>query len=634
VIQGVRPNWRASGSDTPGPVLDRSGETRFTAGIDQSANSPQSADAAVRAARPGGEYFAAPEPGPQRRYEALRAYLLDGEPAAAVAARFGYTTAGLYSAVRDFRADRQGARDFFTEARPGPRTAPGKDAARVRIIALRAQGYSIDEIGAVLAREGIALNRTGINEVITEAGLPRIWRRPDAARGGPRREDLPRARALEAKDYPDLTGALADGLSGERPTRLAGLLLALPDLLALDLPALVAAAGYPGTRDIPAIGYLLSLLALKLTGTRRVSHVHDMAADPAAALFTGLTALPKTTALTSYSYRLEHARQAAFLTALDKAAVRVGLATGEVVNLDFHAVMHWGQDPALEKHYVPSRSQRTRSVLTFFAEDAMSHALLYANADLSKATQAGEVMAFVDHWRAVTGHDPDLLVMDSKVTTQDQLGALTERGIAFITLRARTPKLTAALHALPAKAWTSMTVARAGGTTRTVRVIDDPAVKLTRYPATVRQLAVAGLGHDEPTLLITNRDTLPAKQVIETYSRRMNIEQRLAEAIRSFGLDSLAGAVPLNVDLDVVLSVLAHTVCAALRRRLPGYATATPDTLQRRFLTTGGHILMRRNQITVRLDRRAYSPVLRQADLPKKITIPWLDDRTLHYEYA
>lgn len=210
--------------------------------------------------------------------------------------------------------------------------------------------------------------------------MPRIWRRPDAARGGPLREDLPRARALEPDDYTDLTT--------DRPTRVAGLLLAVPDLLALDLPALAQAAGYPGTRDIPAVSYMLSLLALKLTGTRRVSHVHDVAADPAAALFTGLTALPKTTALTSYSYRLQHAKQAAFLTGLDKATIRVGLAAGEVVNLDFHAVMHWGQDPALEKHYVPSRSQRTRSVLTFFAEDADSHALLYANAHLSKTTQA------------------------------------------------------------------------------------------------------------------------------------------------------------------------------------------------------------------------------------------------------
>ena len=45
--------------------------------------------------------------------------------------------------------------------------------------------------------------------------------------------------------------------------------------------------------------------------------------------------------------------------------------------------------------------------------------------------------------------------MDSKVTTQAQLGELDERGIGFITLRARTPKLTAHLHALPASAWTN-----------------------------------------------------------------------------------------------------------------------------------------------------------------------------------
>ena len=70
--------------------------------------------------------------------------------------------------------------------------------------------------------------------------------------------------------------------------------------------------------------------------------------------------------------------------------------------------------------------------------------------------------------------------MDCKVTTQDQLAELTERGITFITLRARTPKLTAALHALPANAWTAMTIARAGGKTRRVRVIDDPAANLSR----------------------------------------------------------------------------------------------------------------------------------------------------------
>ena len=114
----------------------------------------------------------------------------------------------------------------------------------------------------------------------------------------------------------------------------------------------------------------------------------------------------------------------------------------------------------------------------------------------------------------------------------------------------------------------------------------------------------------------------------------MTIEQRLAEIIRAFHADALSCAVNLNVDLDIMLTVLAHTVCAALRRRLPGYATTTPDTLQRRFLATPGTILNNGDTITVRLDRRAYSPVLRQADLPTDTTVPWWGNRRLTYQFA
>jgi hypothetical protein len=85
-----------------------------------------------------------------------------------------------------------------------------------------------------------------------------------------------------------------------------------------------------------------------------------------------------------------------------------GLATGEqaIFDLDFHAVMHWGQDPVLEKHYVPTRCQRARSVLTFFAQDTGTHNLVYANADVSKTTQNREVIAFCDHWKQASGADP------------------------------------------------------------------------------------------------------------------------------------------------------------------------------------------------------------------------------------
>jgi hypothetical protein len=79
-------------------------------------------------------------------------------------------------------------------------------------------------------------------------------------------------------------------------------------------------------------------------------------------------------------------------------------------------------------------------------------------------------------------------------------------------------------------------------------------------------------------------------------------------------------------------AVLARALLAALRARLPGYAAA--DTLQRRFLGTRGEIITSSDVITVRLSRRAYSPVLRQADLPPATKVPWWGNRTLRYELA
>ena len=238
--------------------------------------------------------------------------------------------------VRDFRA---GRREFFVSARPGPKRAPAKERARERIVALRAAGHSIDEIAVAVAREAMPLNRTGIAEVIAEEGLGRLWRRPQALRGAPRRETLPRTGVIDFDHWPDRV-----------LSKHAGLLLCVPDLVALDLPAIITAAGYSGTTVIPAVSSILSLLALKLQNIRRVSHVEDLATDGGAALFAGLTSLPKTTALTSYSYKLSHERQRASLTALDSAMPRAGLIEGNDFDLDFHAIMcmHWGEDAALE----------------------------------------------------------------------------------------------------------------------------------------------------------------------------------------------------------------------------------------------------------------------------------------------
>jgi hypothetical protein len=292
--------------------------------------------------------------------------------------------------------------------------------------------------------------------------------------------------------------------------------------------------------------------------------------------------------------------------------------------------MYWGEDVALEKHYVPRRSQRTRSVLSFFAQDGASQTLVYANADLTTANQADEVLVFAEHWRSLTGAYPARLVMDQKVTTQAVLGELDRRGITFVTLRMRSVSLLEHIAEIPAGAWRTVALDR-DGAYRRPKVVDEETT-LSSYPGTVRQLIVSGLGREAPTVIITNDRVSSAKQIIERYARRMGIEQRLAESIRSFHLDALASSVPLNVDLDVVLSVLAGAVCASLRRRLVGYNNATPDTLQRRFLSTAGRIVNEGDGVLVRLKRRTYSPVLRHADIPE-VAVPWWGGRTLRFEF-
>jgi transposase len=574
--------------------------------------------------------FTAPEQVNHRRYEALRAYFVDGLSYAEAGARFGYTRWAMINLVRDYR---NGKLTLFAPPRkPGrvPGTAPAKERARGRVIELRREGLSTYEISARLAAEHTPLNRTSVGEILAEEGFGRLLRHPQpTASSSPatigRDTRLPRTARLDFQTWP---AAVETGK--------AGLLLLVPDLISLDLPRLVRRAGYPGTRVVPAISWLLALLALKLTRTRRVSHVDDLLiSDPAAALFAGLATLPKKSALTDYSYRTSHDHQRRFLAALDEQMIDTGLATGEnaIFDLDFHAVMHWGHDPALEKHYVPTRSQRARSVLTFFAQDTGTHNLVYANADVSKSRQSREVIAFCDHWKAASGTDPHMLIMDQKVTTHTVLGELDDRGIRFLTLRMRSAALMNHIDALTAKNFTTVTLNRSGKFNRP-KVSETTGVRLTGYPGTVRQLVVTGLGRDTPTVIITNDHDLSTKQVIEHYARRMTIEQRLAEIIQAFHADALSSAVNLNVDLDIMLCVLAQALTAALRARLPGYAAVTPDVLQRRFLETPGQITTSPDTITVRLDRRAYSPVLRQADLPHDTRVPWWGNRTLRFEFS
>src|ERR1700716_1637294 len=124
--------------------------------------------------RPGGEFFAIPADATQRRYEGLRAYLYEDLPAEEAAGRVGWTTTTLHSAVRDFRA---GRREFFATPKPGPKSAPAKDAARARTVVLRGGAPWVSEFPGARAGPDTPLNRTGVSGVLTEEGFTRQWPR-------------------------------------------------------------------------------------------------------------------------------------------------------------------------------------------------------------------------------------------------------------------------------------------------------------------------------------------------------------------------------------------------------------------------------------------------------------------------
>lgn len=311
----------------------------------------------------------------------------------------------------------------------------------------------------------------------------------------------------------------------------------------------------------------------------------------------------------------------------------LGLASGtEGFNLDFHAVRHHGEDTVLEKHYVPRRSQRTRAVLTFFAQDHASTEMVYANAEITKAEQAREIIAFADYWHHATGADPGLLVFDSQLTTYKVLDELTDRGIRWLTLRQRGRTELARLAALPANQWKTVTIARSGRYRRPQ--IHQDTIKLTDVANKVRQIAIRNIGRDEPTLLITNDHTNPAKDLFARYAERMSIENELDAYISGFHLDALSSGVPLNVDLDTTLTVLAGNLYRLLARDLPRYHTATPDTIWRHFLDNTGTLHITDHGVTCALKLRSHHPALIDtgyADL--KTPIPWWNNRTLRFTF-
>jgi hypothetical protein len=128
------------------------------------------------------QFFAAPEATRQRQYQALRAYFLDNLPAAAVAARFGYSTASFRALCHQFRHDPALRAGFFQTARPGPRQAPARDRVHDLVVAMRKRNLSVYDIQQELAAAGHCLSINSLSILLREEGVARLPRRRDDER--------------------------------------------------------------------------------------------------------------------------------------------------------------------------------------------------------------------------------------------------------------------------------------------------------------------------------------------------------------------------------------------------------------------------------------------------------------------
>jgi hypothetical protein len=399
-------------------------------------------------ATPEARFFLAPEGPRQRQYEALRAYFIDRLPSAEVARRFGYAPGAFRALCYQFRHDPAKRADFFTPARPGPRDAPARDPVRDLAIAMRKRNLSVYDMQRELAEAGHPISISALSCLLREEGFARLPRRRDDERPVHPKPEAAAIADVRALNLAPRTFA----------TRLGGLFCFVPLMRDLRLAEVIRQAQLPGSTMIPAEQAVRALLALKLLGKERTSHVMDLVADEGIAVFAGLNVVPKRSYLAAYSSQIDDRSNAALMAAWFREVERTGLTPGTSLDLDFHAVPANTQQEPLEKHYVSRRSRSQQGILTFLARDASLRALCYARAGITKAEQSAEIIRFVDFWQQHTGSPPEELVFDSRLTTFAYLHQLNQRHIQFITLRRRTRSLLGVLWSRPASAWRRITL--------------------------------------------------------------------------------------------------------------------------------------------------------------------------------
>lgn len=570
-------------------------------------------------------FFINPQASKHRQYEALRAYVLEGTPARDVAKQFGFTEKSLYSLAHDLRV---GKLELFPELPTGPKGRRITPYVRERLCAFRKQGLSSKDIAKSLCDEDVVISVSTVERVLQEEGFAKLGRRTKKQRSLSKKNTaLPNsARNL---DFSELKPFQA-------PCQVAGIFFFLPYIIESGIMEKLDELTLPQTNCIGKRQAFLSLLALKLIGGKRLCHVSQYDHDLGFGLFAGLNVLPKPTYAATYSCLISaqicQQLQSQMVSSL--ASWAPNSFSGTSINLDFHSIPHFGEQGQMEKVWCGARNKAMKGANTFFAQDAQSSTLLYANADVLRKDGSDEVLRFVEYLKGLKGVVNETLVFDSRLTSYKVLGQLDDAGIKFITLRTRGKKLKEQTDALSAECWEKVKLPIPKRKHKNF-LANESEVLLKSCPNPFRQIIMKDHGRAEPTYVITNNRELKLTEVLTEYAQRWRIENTLAELVDFFNINALSSPLMVRIHFDLLLSVVASFLYHRFAQDLPRFEKCLAPEIFRKFIDMPGTVRYDGNLFQVSIRKRAHTPILLGVEkLEKPIEVPWLSEKKVKINFT
>lgn len=547
-------------------------------------------------------FFLRPQDAAHRRYEALRAFHVDGRSAQEVSGLFGYTVSTVYTLVRNFKSllgSNFPSAQFFISPRLGRKEKDTTGKLNKLIIELRKKYLSVPDIKAILDSLEDNVSEKHVYNVLKKEGFARLPRRSRLARSETHATIKIAAAKSELLEY---------GSEVFQTESSIGLLCMLPYIQELGIDRLIEKSLYPETKSIPKLNAILCFVALKLSNVRRYTADDLWCMDRGLGFFAGLNVLPKAAWFTSYSHRVTRKANLDFLKSLSKLWIKEGFLS-DTANLDFTTIPYWGEDSHLENNWSGTRRKALASILAVLAHDPDTGIITYGDTNVRHDNQAEVALEFLDFYKESGGEDLKYLVFDSKFTTYENLAKLDDAGVKFLTIRRRGKNIVDRLNAIPNSERKKIRVLASDGKKRLLTVLDE-VVFLKDYDDDIRQVSISGHGRIKPALIITNDFKLPVEEVVRKYARRWIVEKTISEQIEFFHLNKVSSSMVIKVDFDLTMTILAHNLYRVFATELEGYAHGTAETLFQKFIHNGGDIQINEKNVIIDMKKKRHLPAI------------------------